>query len=144
MLPMWKCCQYQCCQFQLKLGIGNGNIGNWQHLFRPGGPKREGGEAGDESWLGGERRRGARGEADADAGRRETTASRRIRAADARHANRGDQRYPTVPARDDRFDDRGPAVKRGRFPERSERAARKRADGAAAGGDGNLAIAETP
>ena len=39
-----------------------------------GGPKHEGGEAGDESWLGGERRRGARGEADADAGRRETTA----------------------------------------------------------------------
>ena len=109
-----------------------------------GGPKREGGEAGDESWLGGECRRGARGEADADAGRRETTASRRIRAADARHAHRGDQRYPPVPARDDRFDDRGPAVKRGRFPGRSERAGRKRADGAAAGGDGNLAIAETP
>ncbi len=78
MLPMWKCCQYQCCQFQLKLGIGNGNIGNWQHLFRPGGPKCEGGEAGDESWLGGERRRGGH------------------------------------------------------------------ADGAAAGGDGNLVIAETP
>jgi hypothetical protein len=66
------------------------------------------------------------------------------RAADARHANRGDQRYPPVPARDDRFDDRGPDVKRGRFPERSERAGRKRADGEAAGGDGNLAIAETP
>ena len=71
---------------------------------------------GDESWLGGERRR----------------------------ANHGDQRYPTVPARDDRFDDRGPAVKRGRFPERSERAGRKRADGEAAGGDGNMAIAGTP
>ena len=68
----------------------------------------------------------------------------RIRAADARPAHSGDQRYPPVPARDDRFDDRGPAVKRGRFPERSERAGRKRADGAAAGGDGNLAIAETP
>ena len=40
--------------------------------FIAGGPKSEGGEAGDESWLGGERRRGARGEADADAGRRET------------------------------------------------------------------------
>ena len=95
-------------------------------MFIANGPKREGGEAGDESWLGGERRRGARGEVDADAGRRGTTAPRRIRAADARHANRGDQRYPPVPARDDRFDDGGPAVKRVRFPERSERAARFR------------------
>ena len=112
--------------------------------FNASGPKIEGGGAGDESWLGGERRRGTRGEAGADAGRRETTASRRIRAADARHAHHGDQRSPPVPARDDRSDNRGPAVKRGRFPERSERAGRKRADGAAAGGDGNLAIAETP
>ena len=32
------------------------------------GPKIEGGGAGDESWLGGERRRGTRGEVGADAG----------------------------------------------------------------------------
>jgi hypothetical protein len=81
---------------------------------------------------------------DADAGRRETTASRRIRAADARHAHHGDKRSPPVPARDDRSDNRGPAVKRGRFPEIRERAGRKRADGEAAGGDGNLVIAEPP
>ena len=109
-------------------------------LLNAGGPKFEGGEAEDESWLGGKRRRGTRGEADADAGRRETTASRRIRAADARHARHGDQRSPPVPARDDRFDNRGPAVKRGRFPEikrkgRAKTRGRRRCRGRRQSGD---------
>ena len=87
----------------------------------------------NESWLGGERRRGTRGEASADAGRRETTASRRLRAADAppdgtrREAH--SRRCRSEPSRDD---DRGPA--RGTRPiSGNERDGRRRARGRRSG-----------
>ncbi len=28
MLPMWKCCQFQCCHFPIGFAIEIGNIGN--------------------------------------------------------------------------------------------------------------------
>ena len=58
---------------------------------------------------------------------------------------RGDQRSPAgAETSHPETTTEGPSVERGRFPGTSETADAGRADGAAAGGDGNLAIAETP
>jgi len=99
-----------------------------------------------EDWLGARAPPPADGAADARAGRRETTASRRIRPADASQASGGGTRTRAGDRdeRAERTDATNPRGSAAGFRKRRARPKRKRMDAEAAGGEGNLAIAEPP
>ena len=99
-----------------------------------------------EDWLGARAPPPADGAADARAGRRETTASRRIRPADASQAPDGEKR-PCAGDRDERAgreDATNPRGSAAGFRKTRARPKRGRVDAAATGGEGNLPIAEPP